>query len=120
MSQQRILVTRELLERFRMLGERFRREKPREVAMLADSSCTLVFTDGASEADCHTIGGVLVFPDKREPRFFGANVPRVLVDRRFAGMKHIIGPVEACALLMSSAVWCKPYGWAKLYLFLWQ
>ena len=42
-----------------MLGERFRREKPREVAMLPDSSCTLVFTDGASEADCHTIGGVL-------------------------------------------------------------
>ena len=35
MSQQRILVTGELLEEFRLLAERFRREKAREVPMLA-------------------------------------------------------------------------------------
>ena len=37
MSQQHILVMRELLEEFRLLAERFRREKPREVPMLVDS-----------------------------------------------------------------------------------
>ena len=43
MSQQCILVTRELLEEFRLLAERFRREKPREVPMLVDSKSVLVF-----------------------------------------------------------------------------
>ena len=94
MSQQRVLVTRELLEEFRLLAERFRREKPREVPMLVDSKSILVFTDGASEADCHTVGGVLVFPDETCPRFFGADVPGPLVDKWFSATKHIIGPVE--------------------------
>ena len=68
MSQQRILVTRELLEEFRLLAERFRREKPREVPMLVDPKSVLGFTDGASEGDVHTVGGVLVFPDGAAPR----------------------------------------------------
>ena len=81
MSQRRILVTRELLEEFR--------------------------TDGASEEGCHTIGGVLVFPDESEPRFFGSYVPDALVEKWFSTMKHIIGPVEAYALLVARAVWHK-------------
>ena len=64
-----------------MLGERFRREKPREVPMLVDAAPVLVFTDGASEEGCHTIGGVLVFPDESEPRFFGSYVPDALVEK---------------------------------------
>ena len=107
MSQQRILVTRELLEEFRMLGERFRREKPREIPMLVDAAPVLVLTDGASEEGCHTIGGVLVFPDENEPRFFGSYVPDALVEKWFSTMKHIIGPVEAYALLVARAVWHK-------------
>ena len=105
MSQQRVLVTRELLEEFRLLAERFRHEKPREVPMLVDSKSILVFTDGASEVDCHTVGGVLVFPDETCPRFFGANVPGSLVDKWFSAMKHIIGPVETYALLVARSVW---------------
>ena len=105
MSQQRVLVTRELLEEFRLLAERFRREKPREVPMLVDSKSILVFTDGASEADCHTVGGVLVFPDETCPRFFGADVPGSLVDKWFSAMKHIIGPVETYALVVARSVW---------------
>ena len=105
MSQQRILVTRELLEEFKLLAERFRREKPREVPMLVDAKSVLVFTDGASEADCHTVGGVLVFPDDTSPRFFGANVPESLVNDWFAAMKHIIGPVETYALVVARSVW---------------
>ena len=105
MSQQRVLVTRELLEEFRLLAERFRREKPREVPMLVDSKSILVFTDGASEADCHTVGGVLVFPDETCPRFFGADVPGSLVDKWFSAMKHIIGPVETYALVVAGSVW---------------
>ena len=106
MSQQRILVTRELLEEFRLVSERFRREKPigpREVPMLVDSKSVLVY--GASEEDCHTVGGVLVFPDDTSPRFFGANVPRSLVDDWFSAMKHIIGPVETYALVVARSVW---------------
>jgi len=90
-----------------MLGERFRREKPREVPMLVDAAPVLVFTDGASEEGCHTIGGVSVFPDESEPRFFGSYVPEVLVEKWFSTMKHIIGPVEAYALLVARAVWHK-------------
>ena len=56
MSQQRILVTRELLEEFRMLGERFRREKPREVPMLVDAAPVLVFTCGGLRVACCTCG----------------------------------------------------------------
>ena len=40
------------------------------------------------------MGGVLVFPDQTGPRFFGSDVARPLVDKWFAAMKHIIGPVE--------------------------
>ena len=105
MSQQRILVTQELLEEFRLLAERFRREKPREVPMLVDSKSVLVFTDGASEENCHTVGGVLVFPDGTSPRFFGAYVPGALVDGWFSAMKHIIGPVETYALVVARSVW---------------
>ena len=115
---QRITVTGELLEEFRMLGERFPREKPREVPMLVDTPSVLVFTDGASEAECHTVGGVLVFPDGREPRFFGAYVPGALTHKWFSSMKHIIGPVEAYALLLARAVWHQTSGWATVYLFL--
>ena len=78
MSQQRILVTRELLEEFRLLSERFRREKPREVPMLVDSKSVLVF---------------------------GANVPGSLVNDWFSAMKHIIGPVETYALVVARSVW---------------
>ena len=103
MFQQRVLVTRELLEEFRLLAERFRREKPREVPMLVDSKSILVFTDGASEADCHTVE--VVFPDGTCPRFFGADVPGSLVNKWFSAMKHIIGPVETYALVVARSVW---------------
>ena len=106
MSQQRILVTGELLEEFRLLAERFsRREKPREVPMLVDSKSVLVFTDGVSEGDVHTVGGVLVFPDRTARRFFGSDVPRPLVDKWFSAMKHIIGPVGTYALVVARSVW---------------
>ena len=75
--------------------------------MLVDAAPVLVFTDGASEEGCHTIGGVLVFPDESEPRFFGSYVPDALVEKWFSTMKHIIGPVEAYALLVARAVWHK-------------
>ena len=116
MSQQRILVTRELLEEFRMLGERFRREKPREVPMLVDAAPVLVFTDGASEEGCHTIGGVLVFPDESEPRFFGSYVPDALVEKWFSTMKHIIGPCGGLCVACCTCSVAQALGGTKMYL----
>ena len=51
------------------------------------------------------MGGVLVFPDQTGPRFFGPDVPRALVDKWFAAMKHIIGPVETYALVVARSLW---------------
>ena len=51
------------------------------------------------------MGGVLVFPDQTGPRYFGSDVPRPLVDKWFAAMKHIIGPVETDDLVVARCVW---------------
>ena len=48
-------------EEFRMLGERFRREKPREVPMLVDAAPVLVFTDGRAKKVAIRLAGSLFF-----------------------------------------------------------
>ena len=96
-----VVVDAGLLKEFEMLVERLRRERPRTIPGISLDSPILIFTDGASEGSTHTVGGVLVFPGSNNPRFFGCFVPPKLVGQWFGDVKHIIGPVEAYAILVA-------------------
>ena len=100
-----VVVDASLLKEFEMLVERLRRERPRTIPGISLDSPILIFTDGASEESTHTVGGVLVFPGSDNPRFFGCVVPPKLVGQWFGDMKHIIGPVEAYAILVARKLW---------------
>ena len=100
-----VVVDAGLLKEFEMLVERLRRERPRTIPGISLDSPILIFTDGASEGSTHTVGGVLVFPGSNNPRFFGCVVPPKLVGQWFGDVKHIIGPVEAYAILVARKLW---------------
>ena len=63
-----------------------------------------VFTDGASEGDLHTVGGVLMLQGKLHS-FFGCSVPGSLVMQWAESMQHWIGPIEAYAVALARRVW---------------
>ena len=63
----------------------------------------LVFTDGASEREIHTVGGILIRPGGLPPRFFACHVPASLVESWRKSMKHLIGPTFAA--VVARAVW---------------
>ena len=65
----------------------------------------LLFTDGASESRCHTVGGLLVRPGGSRPRFFACHVNEGLVESWTESLKHIIGPVECYAVAVARLVW---------------
>ena len=64
-----------------------------------------VFTGGAAEGDSNTIGGVLHRKGEDKVRFFACKVPETLVREWAHDMKHVIGPVEAYAVLVARLVW---------------
>ena len=105
MDHKEVVVDQTLIDELAMLVERLRRARPRTVPGISLEMPILIFTDGASEADVHTVGGVLIFPSSSTPRFFGCSVPDKLTTQWFGEMKHIIGPVEAYAVLVARKVW---------------
>ena len=92
-------------EAYKVLIKRLLDGVPREVPCKESRDVWHVFTDGASEGVSNTVGGVLHRRGSKQVRFFACEVPPELV-RAWAGdMKHIIGPVEAYAVLVARTVW---------------
>ena len=63
-----------------------------------------IFTDGASEGCVNTVGGV-AYLSGRPPRFFSCAVPDSLVKEWCHSLDHMIGPVEAYAVVLARSVW---------------
>ena len=86
-----------------LLKTRLLQGAPRTIPWKVDSNPALIFTDGASEADAHTIGGVLLIDGCVE--YFAANVPPELVSKWLKSSKHIIGMVELYAVAVARKTW---------------
>ena len=86
-----------------LLKSRLLQGAPRTVPWRVDSNPALIFIDGASEADAHTIGGVLLIDGCVE--YFAANVPPELVDKWQKSSKHIIGMVKLYAVAVARKTW---------------
>ena len=86
-----------------LLKNRLEQGAPKAVPWRVESSPALVFTDGASEGDLHTIGGILILDGTVE--FFAAAVPDELVTRWSKTAKHIIGMVELYAVSVARRTW---------------
>lgn len=98
-----IVLTEEAVESLRLLERRLRSGKPRAVPWAREAKPVLVFTDGASEGEVHTIGGVLI--DDKDVLYFGFHVPDPLVELWLSSAEHIIGMVELYAILVARVVW---------------
>ena len=77
---------------------------PREVPCF-ENRVWHVFTDGSSEAEANKVGGVLRRRGEAQVRYFSCKVPCELAEAWAGDMKHIIGSVEAYAVLVTMAVW---------------
>ena len=98
-------LSSEALQSFRVLLDRLSNGVPRIVPCNDCLPPVLVFTDGASEGDLHTVGGVLFDPELDRPEFFSGVLPQALVEDWQESMKHVIGPVELYAVVLARSVW---------------
>ena len=85
------------------LMSRLQTGQPKEIPCFSDQPPVVICTDGASEGDDHTIGGIVSNGDQLE--YFACRVPDPLVREWFASYKHIIGLVEMYAVLVAADVW---------------
>ena len=88
----------------RLFIARLRACEPRQVPCGVASHVVHVFTDGASEGEVHSIGGVLVVQGRLHS-CFGSFVPDHLISKWTSTMRHIIGPVESYAVAVARRVW---------------
>ena len=91
-------------ESLRLFIARLRACEPRQVPCGVASHVVHVFTDGASEGEVHSIGGVLVVQGRLHS-CFGSLVPDHLISKWTSTMRHIIGPVESYAVAVARRVW---------------
>ena len=90
-------------ESLRILMDRLEKGEPRRIPCSDIGDPVLIFTDGASEADGHTIGGVLLHDGQYE--YFSCEVPRELVEEWSSSFSHFIGLVELYAVLVARCLW---------------
>jgi len=83
----------------RRLGE----GKPRELPCSHEKQPVLLFTDGASEGDINTIGGLL-FADGGF-RYFSCHVPEGMIETWKSSSKHVIAMVELYSVIVARFVW---------------
>ena len=100
-----IHVGQDLRAAFEVLAQRLSSGSPRVAPCELPERPPLVFTDGASEGEIHTVGGILIRPGGLPPRFFACHVPASLVESWRKSMKHLIGPVKTFAAVVARAVW---------------
>ena len=98
-----------------LLKQRLLQGEPRRVPCKIDSNPPLVFTDGASEDELHTIGGVIIGDGGSQ--YFGCHVPSALTKRWLESSKHIIGMVELYGALVARAAWDSQLANSKSILF---
>ena len=89
---------------YKLLLHRFSAAEDRAVPCSPTGKTAYIFTDGASEGDVHTIGGIL-FLEGKQPHFFACHVPKSLALEWSKSLDHLIGPVEAYALVMARVLW---------------
>ncbi|CAE7034318.1 unnamed protein product [Symbiodinium sp. CCMP2592] len=77
---------------------------PRVVPCSVPPKPILVFTDGASEGSVHTVGGIMFDPREQQPKYFACHVCDSVVSTWSRDLQHIIGPVEAYAVLTARKV----------------
>lgn len=99
----RIVILQEAEDSLELLKQRLLNGEPRRVPWKLDPNPPLVFTDGASEGDLHTIGGVIIYEGGAQ--YFGCRVPTQLTKRWLESSKHIIGMVELYGALVARSVW---------------
>ena len=88
----------------RLFIARLRACEPRQVPCGVASHVVHVFTDGTSEGEVHSIGGVLVVQGRLHS-CFGSFVPDHLISKWSSSMRHIIGPIESYAVAVARRVW---------------
>ena len=103
--ERRVPISPAIASAFEVLLNRLTAGAPRCVPCSPGQQPVLVFTDGASETRCHTVGGLLVRPGGSRPRFFACHVNEGLVESWTESLKHIIGPVECYAVAVARLVW---------------
>ena len=102
-TSESIALDHSAVESLHILMERLSSGKPRRVSCCDRRRPILVFTDGASESDGHTIGGVVSIDKQFE--YFSCAVPDSLVEEWGAIFSHFIGLVELYAVLVSRLLW---------------
>ena len=103
--ERRVPISPAIASSFEVLLNRLTAGAPRCVPCSPGRQPVLLFTDGASETRCHTVGGLLVRPGGSRPRFFACHVSEGLVESWTESLKHIIGPVECYAVAVARLVW---------------
>ena len=104
----------EQIASFSSLLERLRLSVPRTISTSRPTQPVLVFTDGACEPHGDTfigsVGGVIVIPHQKNfsMRAFGSYLPKSLMTEwSESGKKHLIGPVELYAVVLSRICWSR-------------
>ena len=92
-------------ESLRLMLQRLEHGRPRELPCSHEVRPVIVFTDGASEGEVNTIGGLL-FADGHY-RYFSCHVPQGLVETWKGSSKHVIAMVELYAVVVARFVWHK-------------
>ena len=100
-----VMLSNAAVESFKNLVARIAGGLPRSIPCGEPCPPLLVYTDGASEQDLHTVGGILVAPHVTQCRYFSAHVPKRLVAVWKETMKHVIGPVELYAVVLARYTW---------------
>ena len=100
-----VTLSNAAVESFKNLVARITGGLPRSIPCGEPCPPLLVYTDGASEQDLHTVGGILVAPRVTQCRYFSAHVPKRLVAVWKETMKHVIGPVELYAVVLARYTW---------------
>jgi len=96
-------LTAEALASLRLMLDRLEHGKPCEFPCAFETSPVLVFTDGASESDVNTIGGLL-FVDGVF-RCFSCHAPSRLIEAWRSTSKHVIAMVELYGVVVARHVW---------------
>ena len=96
-------LTAEALASLRLMLDRLEHGKPRELPCAFETSPVLVFTDGASESDVNTIGGLLCVDGVF--RYFACHVPSRLIEAWRTTSRHVIAMVELYGVVVARHVW---------------
>ena len=91
---------------YKVLIKRLLYGVPHEVPRCESHDVWHVFTDGTSESDSNTVGGVLHRKGEAKVRYFSCKVPCELVDVWAGDMKRINGPVEAYGSFLLANMLC--------------